>query len=199
MQRCDEVLQFWFAGLADSDPIPEERLKLWFGGGEATDRLVRETFEADVRRAIAGELTDWETSPRGCLAEIILLDQFTRNIYRDLPESFEHDPLALRLCLRGIEQEYDLQLQPIERVFFYLPMEHSEDRALQQRSVQAFTKLVEAAPAAQKERFEEFLDYAVRHQRVIERFGRFAHRNAVLGRTSTPEELEFLAGPDAPF
>jgi uncharacterized protein (DUF924 family) len=197
MNRIEEILHFWFGDLQNLNL--EERLKLWFGGDEETDNLIGSKFESDLSSAIHGELVQWEETPKGCLALIVLLDQFSRNIYRDTPRAFTQDGVALGLCLRGIDQGKDLVLSPIERTFFYLPMEHSEDVEIQRRSVQAFGSLIEVVPSEMKKTYEGFLDYAERHRAIIERFGRFPHRNAILGRVSTPEELEFLKQPGSSF
>lgn len=189
--RQEEVLRFWFeeAGGAKAD---EERVKFWFHGAEETDRLIRSKFEQDVERAGEGELNHWRKTPRGRLALILLLDQFPRNIYRDTPGAFACDPEAQKLCLDGLKEHADRQLGFFERAFFYLPLEHSEDPDLQDLSVECFQNLAEEVGAELKPRFEGFLDYAFRHRVVIQRFGRFPHRNRVLGRDSTDEEVEFL-------
>lgn len=197
MGRIEEILYFWFGDLHNMNL--EERLKLWFGGEEETDQLIRSQFEADVLQAIQGNYAHWEVTPKGCLALIILLDQFSRNIYRDTPKAFAQDEMALEVCLRGIDQGKDLALEPIERSFFYLPMEHSENLEVQWRSVQAFENLARSVPPELTKTFESFLDYAVRHYVIIERFGRFPHRNEILGRVSTEEELEFLKQPGSSF
>ncbi len=195
--RIEEILHFWFGDLQTINL--EERIELWFGGSEETDRLIRDKFGPDLLRAISGELAHWEETPRGSLALIILLDQFSRNIYRNTPRAFAQDEMALGICLRGMDQGKDLALDLLERVFFYLPMEHSEDLEIQRKSVKAFESLVKAAPPEMKKTFESFLDYAVRHYIIIEKFGRFPHRNEILGRASTPEELEFLTQPGSSF
>jgi uncharacterized protein (DUF924 family) len=195
--RIEEILHFWFGDLQTINL--EERVKLWFGGEEETDRLIRDKFEPDLLQAISGELARWEETPRGSLALIILLDQFSRNIYRNTPRAFAQDKMALGICLRGMDQGKDLVLDLLERVFFYLPMEHAENLEIQRKSVKAFESLVKAAPPDMKNTFESFLDYAVRHYAIIEKFGRFPHRNEILGRASTPEELEFLTQPGSSF
>ncbi|HWP46085.1 MAG TPA: DUF924 family protein [Candidatus Limnocylindrales bacterium] len=195
--RIEEILHFWFGDLQTINL--EERLKLWFGGEEETDRLIRDKFEPDLLQAISGELAHWEETPRGTLALIILLDQFSRNIYRNTPRAFAQDEMALGICLRGMDRGKDLALDLLERVFFYLPMEHAEDLEIQRKSVKAFESLVKAAPPNMKNPFESFLDYAIRHYAIIEKFGRFPHRNEILGRASTPEELEFLTQPGSSF
>jgi len=197
MDRIEEILHFWFGDLQNLNL--KERLKLWFGGGEETDGRIRDKFESDLLRAIRGDYARWEETPRGSLALILLLDQFSRNIYRDTPRAFAQDAMALGVCLRGINQGKDLALHPIERAFFYLPLEHSENLDNQQQSVRAFESLVPSAPEEMKGTFEEFLDYAIRHYEIIKRFGRFPHRNEILGRPSTEEEKEFLTQPGSSF
>lgn len=199
MPRIAEVLEFWFGDLPASDAVPAERFRLWFGGGEEVDRLIRDRFGDDLGRAMRGEYDHWLESPRGTLALIVLLDQFPRNIHRGTDRAYACDERALLLCLAGMEQGHDLELAIAERAFFYLPLEHSEDLGMQRRSVRAFEALLAAAPAAMKEMCTGFLDYAVRHRRIIERFGRFPHRNAVLGRPSTAEEEAFLREPGSSF
>src|SRR5262249_17283334 len=139
-----------------------------------------------------GELNHWKTYPRGNLSLIILYDQFPRNIYRGSAAAFADDQLALQLCLNGLAIAQDQELHPVERAFFYMPLEHAEDRALQEASVARFRRLAEFAPKSSREIFESFHEFAVRHKEVIDRFGRFPHRNAALGRMSTQEETEFL-------
>ena len=143
--------------------------------------------------------TDWTASARGALAVVILLDQFSRNMFRGTPRAFAQDPLALAICNSAVDTGMDEELSPLERSFLYLPMEHSEDLAVQERSVRCFGALLERCAAADRDLFAEFLDYAEQHRRIVARFGRFPHRNAVLGRPSTPEELRFLEAPGSSF
>lgn len=193
--RIDAILDYW---LADRS-FDEARLRFWFGGSEAIDAYIRSHFETDLLRAARGELEHWKTTPEGWLALIILLDQFSRNIYRGTAKAFAQDAQALALSLEGISQGIDRHLKPIERVFFYMPMQHAEDREIQKRSVQAFEELLGDVPAEERRLFEGFLDYAIRHREIIERFGRFPDLNMILGRRSTPEEIEFLKQPGSSF
>jgi uncharacterized protein (DUF924 family) len=149
--------------------------------------------------AAAGKLDDWAQHARGRLALILLFDQFPRNMYRDTPRAFACDPLARRLALDGIAAGADRSLRAIERVFFYLPLEHSESVELQERSVTLFTALAAGVPGADRKTFAGYLDFAVRHRDVIHRFGRFPHRNHILDRDSTPEETAFLKQPGSSF
>jgi uncharacterized protein (DUF924 family) len=200
MDPSEEILAFWFGAEFDpAAPPAADRQRLWFGKDDATDRLIRERFGVDVERAGAGGLDGWAAEPRGRLALIILLDQFTRNIYRASPRAFASDHKALALSQEGMMHGHDRALAPLQRVFFYLPMEHAEDLAVQERCVAAFEALLGEAPSGAEKAFEGFLDYARRHRDIIARFGRFPHRNAILGRGSTPEEQEFLTLPNSSF
>jgi uncharacterized protein (DUF924 family) len=199
MRKVEEILRFWFGESATSEALPEKRRRLWFGGSETTDRRIRERFGADVRRAARGEYDHWPRTARGALGLILLLDQFTRNIYRDTPAAYAQDAKSREVCLAGLEKGQDRLLGVAERAFFYLPLEHAENRRLQMRSVQAFAALRNEAPPQMKAMSESFYDYALRHQAVIERFGRFPHRNAVLSRPSTAEEEAFLQQPGSSF
>ena len=199
MARIEDVLDFWFGGLREGEPVPPGRFELWFGGGESTDRLIRERFAADVERAGAGGYDGWCASPRGTLALLIFLDQFPRNIHRGFPGAYAFDGKAREHCLAGLAAGQDRALITVERAFFYLPLEHAEVLTLQQRSVAAFAELLRQAPPALKESCRDFLDYAERHRAIIDRFGRFPHRNAVLARPSTAEEEAFLRQPGSSF
>jgi len=196
--RIDAVLQFWFGGVIDKETIGE-RVRIWFQGGEEFDQSIRAQFGKEVEHAAAGEFDHWKETPSGRMALITLLDQFSRNIYRNTPRAFANDPKAQELCLEGLRAGVDRTLGPFQRSFFYLPLEHSEDVNLQDLSVQCFQALLDEAGADWEETFRSFWDYAVRHRNVVRRFGRFPHRNEILGRASTAEEIEFLRGPGAPF
>ena len=152
-----------------------------------------------MQLAAAGNLNPWLAEPRGRLALIILTDQFPRNIYRDSPLAFSFDTKALAWSLHGIEQGHDQLLQPIERAFFYLPLEHSERLEHQEQSVHMFGELVPLVSAEQREIFEHYLSVAILHRDIIARFGRFPHRNRILSRSSTAEELYFLSQPGSSF
>ena len=184
------VLAFWFDA-AHRDA--------WFVSSPAFDAAIRTRFAATLQRASSGELDHWIDTPRGWLALLIVLDQFPRNLYRHDARAFAQDLHAQRLVTWGIEDGFDRQLPPIQRVFAYMPLEHAEDIALQQRCVALFETLCQSLPTEQREQYTGYLDYARRHAAVISRFGRFPHRNAWLGRTNTPEELAYLAAPDAGF
>lgn len=189
--QYQDVLDFWFGEIGEEVTVTD-RNKLWFRGEEETDQIIAERFQLQVSQAGLGELSGWTEEPRGTLALIILLDQFTRNIYRGLSAAFRYDSLALALCKRGLAKNQDLALTPIERVFFYLPLEHSEAIEDQEEAVFRFDRLMQTVNSAHADTFEGFYQYAVSHHDVIKRFGRFPHRNAAFGRLSTQEELEWL-------
>ena len=193
------VLKFWFGVLNSDGDVAKDKTQLWFIKRESTDRLIEEKFGALVEAASNESLDHWLGSPRGTLALIILLDQFTRNIYRNQATCFAQDPKALKYCLEGLSQGTDLELRPLERMFFYMPLEHSENLKHQDLSVQLFDKLRSLAPGDTKKHAESFYKYALSHREIIQRFGRFPHRNAILGRENTPEETAFLSQPGSSF
>jgi len=197
LQRSQDVLEFWFG----TDPLAQlpERLLLWFGREHESealqglrDAVLANRFRPLVEAAALGELDSWAASPHRRLALILLLDQFPRQIYRGRALAFAQDGKALALTLDGLEAGADAALTPIERLFFYLPLEHAESVAIQEISIAAFQRLLADAPEDHKDFFEDCLQFALKHQRVIQRFGRFPHRNAALSRRNTPEEMTYL-------
>jgi uncharacterized protein (DUF924 family) len=188
----DDVLEFWFP--ADS----ARANKLWWGKDPRLDAEIQERFGATLAAAKVGELDAWAASARGRAALIIVLDQLSRNIFRGDARTYENDEQAVALTLEGVARGHDLEIQPIERLFFYMPLEHSEQLEQQERCIELMRQL--AADVAselgvepgRRDRFIGFIDYAVRHRDIVARFGRFPHRNALLGRASTVEEIEFL-------
>ena len=200
MDKVAEILTYWFGDCPDDLLVLEQKRALWFGKDEQLDRDIAARFGAWVVAATQQELVLGNgSSSRRCLATIILLDQFTRNIYRADARAFASDELALQLALDALSAGYDRQLRPIERVFIYLPLEHAEQLELQERSVGLFKKLSQDVPEPMRPAFAGFLDYAVRHRDIIARFGRFPHRNKILGRVSSAEESEFLKQPNSSF
>jgi uncharacterized protein (DUF924 family) len=187
---ADDVLRFWFAG---------KNVARWFVRDDAFDALIRRRFGTLAEAAGSGRLQHWTRTPEGWLALLVVLDQFPRNLYRGDAHAFASDDRALSTALHGLERGDDLLLPVMRRAFAYLPLEHAEHLTLQDRAVALFSALCAAAEPAQRAQAEEFLDYAQRHREVIARFGRFPHRNAMLGRTSTAAELAYLAQPGAGF
>ena len=186
---------FWFGGSAASPEVLKTHAPLWFKGGEAFDRLLTAQFQPLLETLSAGPLArDWAArGPRERLAAIIVLDQMSRNIFRGSPRAFAQDMLALHLCKEGLEAGEDRALSEAERVFFYLPLEHSEAMADQEEAVALFTRLAGEARDEFRDFAKNTLDYAHQHLDVIRQFGRFPHRNASVGRESTEAEKEWLA------
>lgn len=205
-ETAASIRRFWFGADLDADggerddaAVAAAQSPMWWRKAPETDRAIRERFATALARAAAGELDTWAATPRGRLALILLTDQFPRNIHRDTAQAFAYDGLARAWCVDGLAQGADRTLRPIERVFFYLPLEHSESLADQERAVALFRALAEQADAASRATFDGYLDYAERHRDIIARFGRFPHRNRLLGRPSTEAETAFLREPGSSF
>ncbi|HHQ4938926.1 TPA: DUF924 family protein [Aeromonas veronii] len=200
MQPWQPLLALWFGDEADDVLRATRQAPLWWGKSSETDALLASRFGEQAEAAAKGSLAHWADAPSGRLALILLLDQLPRNIHRGTPAAFAQDPLARDLCLKGLSIGADKSLSPLERVFFYLPLEHAESREQQARSVALFEALAaEQAGTPAQAAFAGFADFARRHQVIIERFGRFPHRNDILGRTSTQEEAAFLLQPGSGF
>lgn len=188
-QDIGAIQQFWFGPLDEAGFAAPDKHRLWFSADPQTDTAIASRFGDLVGRGLTGELDGWAGSDTGLVALVLLLDQFTRNIYRGTPRAFAGDSRALALARRAIAAGRHRQMPPIHRVFLYLPLEHCEDPAIQDECVQLFTALAaETGTAA----VDDFARYAVAHRDVIARFGRFPHRNPILGRSSTPEESAYL-------
>lgn len=199
----ERILDYWFGPLDKRDPPTLEGmqacLQLWFGESSATDGHVRAAFAAELREAAEPSLHAWEHTSRGSLALVILRDQFSRNAYRGTPRAFALDASALEVAERGIARGLDLTLSAPERVIFYLPIMHAEDRAMQARSLELYLALCAGVPAHLKPAFALVEDAARKHHAIVERFGRYPHRNRALGRPSTAEEEAFLADPASSY
>lgn len=196
---ADEVLKFWFGELDARGVADAEHERRWFGGGTEFDALCRERFAAVHAAVLAGEASSWLESPRGRLAAIIVLDQLSRNMFRGTPRMFEGDLRALPLAKQAIDQGDEHALRFSERGFLYLPLEHSESLADQERCVALLEAMRDEVEPELRPRVENWLDFAQRHRVIISRFGRFPHRNATLERTCTAAELEFLKEPGSSF
>ncbi len=192
MTSPDDILDFWFgaAGSAEAGTLR----KNWFVKDPEFDEEIARTFGSTIESALRSELDSWSAEPPSALARILLLDQFTRNVFRGTPRAFAGDAQAIAASRAMVGQRQDQTLDPVRRSFVYVPFEHAEGLETQDEGVRLFAQLAEADP-----RFGEMLDYAGRHRAVIERFGRFPHRNIVLGRQSTAEEIEYLRRPGAGF
>ena len=187
----EEVLDFWFG--RESEPGYGEFREVWFTKDHEFDRQIRDRFEVVYEEAVAGGLDHWKEEARSCLALIIVLDQFPRNMFRGDARMYAADTLALAAARYAVEHAFDRELSPYGRLFMYLAFEHSEDLEDQRLSVQLFRGL------AAEMRSDDLLIYSVRHMEIIERFGRFPHRNEILGRITSPEEAEFLKEPNSSF
>lgn len=198
MDHARALLDFWFGPKPYAAAAVRQRMAFWFGGDspemtEMRDRDLEARFAALMRRALAGELAAWADSPRRRLALILLLDQLPRNIDRGTAAAFAGDAAALQLAQEGIDQAADAALDPVERLFFYMPLQHAESREVQEQSVSVFRRLAAEAPVELQSLFEGVTGYALRHHDIVRRFGRFPHRNAALGRDSSEEETLWLA------
>lgn len=187
------VLDFWFAQAGDDAQAIAARNKIWYGSDARFDDEIRQRFGALVQAALDGELRLWKLSPAGTLALIVVCDQFPRNIFRATPRAFALDQRAQALARDGVAQGIDRMLGIVERSFFYLPFEHAEDREAQAQSLRCFERLHADAPEHLKDFTADTLYWSRDHHDIVQRFGRFPHRNLVLDRVSTPEELAFLA------
>lgn len=183
--EAEEVLDFWFG--REGEPGYGEFREAWFRKDPEFDRLIRDRFEGLYEAAASGELDDWKEEARSCLALVIVLDQFPRNMFRGDPRSYATDRKAQETAEYAVDRAFDRELPEFQRAFLYMPFMHSENIEHQRRSIELFRGLGDSA------------DYAVRHMEIIERFGRFPHRNEVLGRRTTPEEAGFLTQPGSAF
>jgi uncharacterized protein (DUF924 family) len=198
MQPWQPLLDWWFGAPAAPGEWAARQNPLWFGYQAAQDAEARERFGDQVEQVLQG-LLGWATEPLGWLAELICLDQLTRMIHRGTPQAFAGDARAQALLEEGLARGWDRQLSDIERVFCYLVLEHAEDPAKQDRAVAAFAELLSRQAEADRVPFQGFLDYAEAHRKVIARFGRFPHRNAILARPGSAAEQAFLTEPGSSF
>ncbi len=186
-ERAQAMLDFWFG--PPDDPLRDERRGIWFKSTPDHDETLRRLFLADYERAATGMLADWEEAPDSALVLVLLLDQIPRNIFRTTPRAYATDAMARAVADRAMARGFDMKVPPAWRLFFYMPLHHSERLADQQRA----TALVASLPDRGDPERGENRRYGLPYVDVIDRFGRFPHRNAILGRQSTPEELAFLA------
>ena len=197
-RRAQDVLDYWFGADPMAPDQLSQRMRLWFGGDEPPEiRALRDEsltarFGSLAQSAAAGHLDAWVSSPHRLLALVLLLDQFPRSIHRGTAAAFAQDERALELVMAGLQTGADATLTPIQRVFFYMPMQHSESPDIQEESVAAVRRLALEAPLEQRSLYQNCLKFAQLHQRIVARFGRFPHRNAVLGRQGSPAEEAFL-------
>lgn len=199
MTQPENVLDFWFGPSGSATEIVGRQRKLWFAKSAANDQAVVDQFADTLVEATAGKLDHWADTPRGRLALVIVFDQFPHHIHRDQSQAFATDPQALALSLAALKAGDEQHLTPIERVFLYLPLEHAESNEMQELSVALYEKLADEAAIEERAIFDDFLNYARQHRDVVARFGRFPHRNAILRRPSTDDEIEFLKLPGSRF
>jgi len=197
--RIETVLSFWFKEQELTAPQIDQRMEMWFSEDPVFDKEIVNEFMDDIDAASAGKLNHWAAEPKGRLALIILIDQFRRNIYRNTAKAFSKDKLALKLCVEGAMEEKDRSLTPIQRVFFYMPLQHAESRKVQAKSVALYNRLAELVSPTYRETFLTVVQFAELHKDIIDQFGRFPHRNKLLGRENTAEESEYLAGDSPDF
>lgn len=190
-ERMYRILDFWFGNLPGPDYFPEDKMPIWLANTPEIDRQIRILFNQDMLNAEKGIYNQWRNSPRGRLALILLLDQMPRAVYRNKPQAYVLDRMARTVALEGIQKGDDKELLPIERAFFYLPLQHSEDVELQDLSVALYRNLVYQTPEAIRPQMLDILQAAVMHQQQIYRFGRFPQRNAILNRESSPKKPFF--------
>lgn len=193
------LLDWWFGNALDANEVAAQRNALWFGKSACQDVDSENRFGGLVRQALDGGLQEWEREPQSWLALILLLDQLPRMIFRDSPRAYAGDARAQQLVRQGLAADFDRQLPRIERVFVYIVLEHAEDLASQNEAVRLYEELQSESSDSEKVLFAGYLAYARKHQVVIDRFGRFPHRNLILGRDSTAEEAQFLTEPGSRF
>lgn len=191
------VLDFWFSATELDTPQIDSRMERWFSANPGFDQRIREEFGGLVEQALQGELDHWAGTAEGRLALILLLDQFCRNIHRGSAMAFAGDKRALKLCIEGSMGNEYRTLSPVQRVFFFMPLQHAESAGVQDKSVRIYNALAEGVSDTLRETFLTFAQFAELHRDIVARFGRFPHRNRVLGRSNTPEEDSYLAA-DAP-
>jgi uncharacterized protein (DUF924 family) len=197
--RIEQILSFWFKEQELTGPQIDRRMDIWFGEDRVFDHEIEKDFSDEIEKASAGKLDHWADEPHGRLALILLIDQFRRNIYRGTLKAFSHDKVALKLCVEGAMEKKDKGLTPIQRVFFYMPLQHAESRKVQSKSVKLYERLAESVSPMLQETFLTVAQFAELHKDIIDQFGRFPHRNSLLGRENTPEEDEYLAGDSPDF
>lgn len=198
-QDCEMILEFWLGTATRSRKELERRNRMWFSADPAFDAEIESRFSGLLARHAERPGESWRKTPRGRLGLIILLDQFPRNIHRGTAKAYAFDPQALELCATGVDSGMDQALAPIERVFFYMPLQHAEAVEPQDRSVALFEALAETSPTGQRRFFRQALRHAREHRDIVRRFGRFPHRNRVLGRASTAEEIAYLEDNGATY
>ncbi len=199
IEEAQKVLSFWIGELDSDGNVNDDARSRWFQKNPDFDQEIKQKFEPLVDRASQNQLREWQEESRSSAALVVLLDQFKRNLYRESAKAFESDPLALEVSVQSIQKGYDQELSIYERYFLYMPFMHSEDREVQKESLKLFESLVASSTNSQKKMFESVYEYAVRHKEIVDKFGRYPHRNSWIGRESTSEEIEFLKKKGSSF
>lgn len=199
MLQYQQLLEFWFGNEVENYAKLEQHSRRWFKKSDAFDEKVRRLFGNFPDDAQQGAYDHWLANDEGRLAVVIGLDQFPRNMYRNTARSFRYDKLALQHAIMSIDSDTPQRLHPIQSIFLYMPLEHAEDIDMQNKCVAGLEALLEMCADPYREKINNFLDYALAHREVIERFGRFPHRNKILGRESTQQELTYLASGRGSF
>jgi len=199
--RAESVLQFWFGEVDEDGAVSADASARWWKKDPAFDDEIRARFAGLLDSAAAGELGSWRFDPQSALASVILCDQFSRNMHRDTDKAFAYDRLARDASKHALAAGYDEWLQDLEAYFLFMPFMHSEEVEDQRECIRLFDERAEQAgpDSQQRKMLAQGADYARRHMAIIERFGRFPHRNQILGRESSAEEIEFLKQPGSSF
>jgi uncharacterized protein (DUF924 family) len=198
-ETIDKIVAFWLGPSLDGPEAASARRDWWYDGDASVDEEIRSRFGALVPLACKGELLDWQTTPDGALALILLLDQFTRNLYRSTPEAYMGDASAFEIVNRAIDRKLDRELHPVARIWLYHPFHHAEQVEEQDRGIALLDTLLQSAPCLWHPYIQRSIKGWNRHRDIVARFGRFPHRNQVLGRESTDEERAFLAADGETF
>jgi len=197
--RIEEILSFWFREQQLSAPQIDRRMDIWFSEDPVFDHEIEKEFSDDVVAACEGQLDHWAAEGHGRLALIILIDQFRRNIHRGTAAAFSKDRLALKLCVEGAMEKKDKELTPIQKVFFYMPLQHAESRKVQAKSLELYNRLAETVSPTYRETFLTVAQFAELHKDIVDQFGRFPHRNKLVGRENTAEESDYLTSDSPDF
>lgn len=195
----DAIIGFWLDGCLENPEAAFARRDWWYKGGAAVDDEIQARFGALVEQACHHELSDWQSTSNGAFALVLLLDQFTRNIYRNTPDAYAGDPIAFDIVQHAIDQNLDRELHPVSRIWLYHPFHHSEQIEQQDRGLQLLNDLIAAAPSAWHPYINRSITGWTRHRNIVARFGRFPHRNVVLDRVTTDAEKTFLESEGEAF
>jgi len=197
--EIQRVLSFWFSASELDSLRVDSRMDRWFGNDEVFDRRISDEFGELIEQASLGELMDWTATAQGRLALILLLDQFRRNVYRHSEKAFARDKLALKICIEGTMAGHYKPLSSYERMFFFMPLQHAESLRIQEKSVEIYSALAEKVSETLRETFLTTAQFAELHRDIVAEFGRFPHRNGILGRENTEAENAYLTGDGAAF